>query len=324
MQELKEYLNMQKTFDPPYILTPEQENQAIEWAIKQERDKYIYNRTKKVDPNISSELMTIRANEIISDANKMQFAIDKVQVLKTANVFHYWDAVDKKNKAERVQKEIEAAEILKKQWNARTMYRFLRHQTLKNEGFEFIYHEHVQNLVKSMCYFLSRDERFVTELGYDFKKGILIKGQTGLGKTLVVKSLSENKLRHISIHSMIDINNAISKEGEYFIGPNKVVYIDDVGSGASISEATQKRSAQVNYYGTKINWFANFIESYYFNAKSKDFSSLIISTNESPQGFEELFGFRVRSRCAEMFNVVNVDGDDLRKSINKMKIEKLE
>ena len=82
---------------------------------------------------------------------------------------------------------------------------------------------------------------------------------------------------------------------------NSIICIDDVGTEEPI----------VNHYGTKINWFKNFIEGYY--AQFNTYESIIITTNCSFQEIEQKYGGRVRSRMAQMFNVINVEGDDFRK-----------
>jgi len=78
------------------------------------------------------------------------------------------------------------------------------------------------------------------------------------------------------------------------------LYLDDVGTEEPI----------VNHYGTKINWFKNFIEMYYL--KNKPFNKLIISTNNSFDEIESKYGFRVRSRIKDMFNIIDVQGKDMR------------
>jgi DNA replication protein DnaC len=77
--------------------------------------------------------------------------------------------------------------------------------------------------------------------------------------------------------------------------------IDDVGSEA----------VPVKYYGTEINWFKDFIETIYL--KQTNYSNVIITTNLGGEEIEKLYGYRVRSRLREMFNVIELTGKDLRK-----------
>jgi hypothetical protein len=163
-----------------------------------------------------------------------------------------------------------------------------------------IYMPHTERLIKSMCYFLSEDKRFETELGNDFNKGILIRGVSGLGKTFIPKCLSENEFKPISIYSTIEISNICREEGEFKPCFKSILYLDDVGT----------EQTPVLHYGTKINWIKDFIEMYYL--KSTSFNKLIISTNFSFNELEEKYGFRFRSRVKEMFNIVDVSGTDMR------------
>jgi DNA replication protein DnaC len=169
-------------------------------------------------------------------------------------------------------------------------------------GKEFILNEDNKRLITTLCYFFSADQRFETELNFSMKKGLLIRGISGLGKTHLVKCLENNELNPVLILSMIEISEEIKQEGEYQIkvGDKKIIYLDDVGT----EEAT------INHYGTKINFFKNFIEGYYL--RNSPFNRLIISTNNSAAEIEEKYGFRVRSRMRDMFNVIDIHGRDMR------------
>ncbi len=68
---------------------------------------------------------------------------------------------------------------------------------------------------------------------------------------------------------------------------------------------------RIVHYGTTVTWFKNFIEQYYL-VQRKNFSGLIISTNNDFDELEDKYGFRVRSRLREMFNIVDVEGNDMR------------
>lgn len=141
-------------------------------------------------------------------------------------------------------------------------------------------------------------------MGFSFKKGLLIRGVSGLGKTFLVKCIEKNEIKPIKTVSMIEVSYELKQEGEYQIkqGNNRIIYLDDVGT----EEAT------INHYGTKINWFKDFIETVYLRGVEKGFGGLIISTNNSFAEIEEKYGFRVRSRCKDMFNIIDVTGEDMR------------
>lgn len=154
--------------------------------------------------------------------------------------------------------------------------------------------------IKALCFFFASDTRFETDFNYSFQKGLWVRGLPGRGKTYPLISLQTNASFPFRIHSMITIAQTIHETGEYHI-TDFLKVIDDVGSEQSL----------INHFGTKINWFKDFIEVYY--AAKEPFNQLIITTNLDFDEVEKMYGFRVRSRIKEMFNIIDVQGKDLRK-----------
>jgi DNA replication protein DnaC len=191
---------------------------------------------------------------------------------------------------------------LKERCDAMYMFKLMKWTSQNEYGTPLIMNDQNKHFMAALCYFLSEDPRFETELGYDLNKGLLIRGISGLGKTHLVKCLQDNELNPVLILSMVEITETIRDTGEFQInlGGRKVVYLDDVGT----EEAT------VNHFGSKISFFKNFVELVYL--KNKVFNKLMISTNNSFQQIEEKYGFRVRSRMKDMFNVIDVKGEDMR------------
>ncbi len=188
--------------------------------------------------------------------------------------------------------------------DATYMFKLMKWSSQNNFGRKLIVNENTTYLIKVLCYFLSNDIRFEKELGFSFSKGLLIRGISGLGKTHLVRCLENNELSPILVLSMIEITDEIKDQGQYELklGNKKVVYLDDVGT----EEAT------VNHFGTKISFFKNFIELVYLKNKENGFNKLMISTNNSFAEIEAKYGFRVRSRMKDMFNTIDVKGEDLR------------
>jgi DNA replication protein DnaC len=130
---------------------------------------------------------------------------------------------------------------------------------------------------------------------------MMILGTAGLGKTKVIEAVKGNELHPISIYSMIDITRKLRLTGDVELNTRQFILLDDVGS----EEET------VKFYGTDITWFKDFIESYYL--ENKYYSNLFITTNCDGNLIEKKYGYRVRSRLREMFNVIELKGEDLRK-----------
>lgn len=277
-----------------YILTEEEENKAIEHEIERLEKHYAW---KLYDKGVDSK------GEILSKLASIDLTdkIDVAAILERANsIKHYgiWEKQQRENEkieAENKQKELQAT------WDANKFYKLIKwaSQTLYDKP--LIVNSDTMAIIKPLCFFLSGDKRFETELGYHLNKGLCFRGISGLGKTHIVKCAAENELHRIFVVSMLEIASEVKDEGEYSLpqGYGKF-YLDDVGS----EEHTQ------NHYGTKINWFKNFIETFYL--RSQQYSRLIISTNNTAMQIEEKYGFRVRSRFKDMFNIIDVSGKDLR------------
>jgi hypothetical protein len=297
LNKLAEQLNLTRLKDDspePYTLTPDEEKEALEHAVNNARGFF---KWKMEGLKYSPEEISLRILQ--KDWEK---EIDREEVLKRANSnknYAIWQLAQREK--ERIEQE-NHQKALKEAWSAARI-KELMYWTSKNEyGKDFIVNEHNKPLIVAVCYFLSRDPRFETELGYDLKKGLLIRGVSGLGKTYIVRCAEENMLNPILFLSMLDITAAVQKDGEYFLkwADRKICYLDDVGT----------EQPEVLHFGTRIHWFKDFIENYY--SRNKVYNRLMISTNHSFKEIEEKYGFRVRSRMKAMFNVIDVTGTDMR------------
>lgn len=292
-QELSSINPNYKAPELPYTLTPEEEESAIKYKIDSLRDLASW-KMRQAQMNL---------NQIEEKLNTMDFneEFDRQAYLKKVSDLKYWDIEKQNREADYNRQKREEMESLHKYWDANKMYEYLYWSSSNLYGKTLVWNDNNLHYIKSMCFFLSMDTRFETELKYSFKKGILIRGNYGIGKTHVIKCLAGNKLQPIGMYSMIKISEKIKEDGEYNLQSGfKKTYLDDVGT----EEPT------INHYGTKINFFKDFIEKAY---NWHDYSQLIITTNCSFDEIEEKYGGRVRSRMAEMFNVINVTGEDFRK-----------
>lgn len=279
--------------EQPWLLTKEDEEKIIEAEIKSLKDRYV----KKM------LLLAINNDEIIKKVSEIDWEskLDKKNILEYANKCYNHSIWEKKQREkEKIENENNKQKLLEK-CNARYMYSLMKWTSKNDFGKDLILNQYNKKFITTICYFLSKDNRFETELEYSFSKGLLIRGICGIGKTYLLKCVSDNELNPIDIFSMIHITDEIRKNGEFKIKARKIIYLDDVGA----EEPT------VNHYGSKISFFEDFILRYYVHNKS--FYNLIVSTNNNPNELEAKYGFRVRSRMREMFNVIDVQGDDMRK-----------
>lgn len=279
----------------PYILTPEEEKEAIAHEVSRLRSHKAW-RLKEMglkEGDIDVRLDAINFEDELSFGDILERANSNKQ-------YSIWQ--ENQRVKDREKKEAEKKEI-KELCTAAYLFRLMKWTSKTLYGKDLIVNSDNKKLITAVCYFISEDPRFETEFGYSFKKGLLIRGIAGLGKTHIVRCVEGNPLNPILTLSMLEISDVVKHEGDYEINlaGKKVIYLDDVGTEEPV----------VVHFGTRIAFFKNFIESYYL--KTKQYNRLILSTNNSFDEIESRYGFRVRSRLKEMVNIIDVTGKDMRK-----------
>lgn len=278
-----------------YILTKEEETASIRNAIDSLR--------KHKEWQLKHQ--GFKEGDVLLRMSKIDFEkeIDKENVLKISNsnkLYNIWQKEQIKRKEE---EEVRKREELQKVCTAKYMFNVMSWTSKNVYNKALVVNSSNSALITALCFFVSRDKRFEDELGFSFNKGLLIRGYTGLGKTHLVRCLEDNELNPILALSTIEVTEELKEFGSFNIEmkDKRILFIDDFGTEETV----------VNHYGTKISYFKNFIEKFYFN--NKKYWNLIISTNLNNQSIEESYGFRVRSRVYDMFNIITVKGEDMRR-----------
>jgi DNA replication protein DnaC len=296
LHKLAETLNLTDLQElEPYVLTPDDENGAIEQAIISAKQLAAWkmNRMQYSQEEIFSKLSRINWEE----------TIDQENVLKLANTAKLQDQWHESQQIKRRQEEETQRKDLELFWTYTRVFNLMKWNSEHVFGKPFDHDPDNLKAVKAICFFVSRNDRFIHELNYDARKGLLLRGPSGTGKTHLVRCVENNGLNPILTQSTLSVTDQLKDQGEFKfqINGQRIIYLDDVGTEEPV----------VNYYGTKISWFKNFIEGVYL--KSKVFNHLIISTNLNWQGIGEMYGYRVESRMREMFNVIDLTGKDRRR-----------
>lgn len=274
------------------ILTEEEKNYHLAYAIEQAQKAYA---NKLADRGAS----TMQVMQKISEKNWSE-EINPQEVLQAAANRKYWHQEDLRRQHERLKKEHDERQAIEREWNTdRYLSMIAEHFTAKNGEFRNLPGQ--KRYITALAYFLSRDPRFESELGYSLNRGLMIMGDPGLGKTETLKAVSVNKRLPLAIVSMLEIADHVKETGSCELNLNRTVVIDDIGT----------EPVPVKYYGTEINWFKEFIEIVYLRQSS--YENLIITTNLGGDRIQELYSYRVRSRLRDMFNVIEVSGEDQRK-----------
>lgn len=289
--ELLEQIPASKIIDYDYILTEQDEKNAIAHEV---------NILKTAAERKAKGL---KSKQEINQLLKTDFEskLNKAEIFERYNLLKHRQNDNELKRIEKIEYETNRRNEIKLQWNYGKFYREIKNH-FENKTGSFIFNDVNKHFIMSICYFLANSDRFNDVLGLSLSKGLLVAGNTGIGKTETIKAIKDNALNPIAIYSMIEITDFVKKEGDFNLRlGQKIICLDDVGT----------EQPTVKHYGTEISWFKDFIETYYLD--KQPFNKLIITTNLTGEEIEERYGRRVRSRMREMFNQISLKGEDLRK-----------
>lgn len=207
----------------------------------------------------------------------------------------------------RARVESEKAELIAK-WDYKQFFKKMRVECWNRTGKDLIFNAVTERLIKTVCYRLSGDAKYETELGYSFGKGLILRGSVGLGKTFIFDLVKDNPVCSVQMITMHEIIAEVIEKGDYKgarFASYGLVYFDDVGTEYFGDNAIKR-------YGTEINWFKTFIETVYSKDKTQ-LRRIVFSTNDNADTMEKKYGFRVRDRLAEMFDVLDLHGESMRR-----------
>lgn len=198
-------------------------------------------------------------------------------------------------------------EELKSHYNYEDLITWLESKGKEHYGNHFkIIEEDYPIIYKLIAYFL-KDEQACFQLGVNLKKGILLSGPIGCGKTSLMNLMkyltppefkfSIKPCRDISFEFIQDGYNVIHKysKGQLYKSEPKIYCFDDLGLENNLK-----------YFGNECNVMAEILLSRYDIYISKRIQTHI-TTNLSASEIEAQYGNRVRSRMRELFNLVAFD-----------------
>ncbi|MDF4221076.1 hypothetical protein PXC01_05715 [Maribacter sp. M208] len=152
--------------------------------------------------------------------------------------------------------------------------------------------------------YFSGDPAFETETSGELRKGLMIFGPCGTGKSSVFDiirkicidyNLMQYWFSNVSVH---DVVTEFNKHGESIVDKYSkgVVHFDDLG--------TEK---MVQLWGVKENLFTRLLQIRYNNFKLKG-TKTYVTTNHSIKDLEKIYGKQVYDRLYEMFNFIELGG----------------
>lgn len=172
---------------------------------------------------------------------------------------------------------------------------------------------------KALCRYFTGHESFEKMGdGYSLKKGIMLCGNVGRGKTTLMSLFRANKRQSFRLISCRDLADRFATEGHELLHnwsrpinvPSHIdtfyqneigVCFDDLGT-----ESSKKN------FGNEVNVMENILMNRY-DLGVMPFYYTHVTTNLSGDQIEEFYGTRVRSRMREMFNMIILPGEDRRK-----------
>lgn len=186
----------------------------------------------------------------------------------------------------------------------------LREKVL-SENPEYILDDNNSHIFNALCAYFSNDNSFEGIFEGSFKKGLMLFGPVGCGKTSLMKMFSLNSFKPFVVNPVRKISDSYAEKGspalyqysslcevykhQYFGFDQVGRCFDDVGT-----EDLKKN------FGNEVNVIQDILYKIYDNNLIGSFH---ITTNLSGDQIEQAYGQRIRSRMREMFNILTFESD---------------
>ncbi len=173
-------------------------------------------------------------------------------------------------------------------------------EVLSKRGDSLVVNETNKRVLGQIVLWYALDKRFKGDL----RKGLMIRGNVGTGKTVIVKALKEliksKEGKNACFLHSTELQDLYVKDDQEGIQRAKLrdyTIIDDVGV-----ESTESK-----LYGNVKEPFNDVFDYRYRNDKI-----MIITTNLTPSEIEDTYGARIIDRFRECMNDLVLDGESFR------------
>ena len=205
----------------------------------------------------------------------------------------YWDKVDQIQEPIRLSPE-------------QMKYVFLKRAS-KIIGKQFVIDEFNQEIIDKLSHYFSGSYE-AEKYGMSLSKGILLMGERGTGKTVIMRAFSENPHQSFKVTSVRFITYDFVETGfqvvKNFCVPESIainVYGQSLSGFCFDDLGTDEERRR---YGDKVNAMGEILLNRY---DCIDHHFTHVTTNLNANAIEEFYGPRLRSRFREMFNVISFD-----------------
>jgi len=196
-----------------------------------------------------------------------------------------------------------------------TCFRIMEKKGKELFGDHFMIAEVDRSLITSLLAYFLHDDVSAVQYNLSFRKGILLTGPVGCGKTTLMSLLRLFQLpeqrfilrpcREVSFEFIRDGYSVIEKYSRLSYNKDipKTYCFDDLGTEDNLK-----------YFGNDCNAMAEILLSRYDLFVSRKMLTHL-TTNLTGSEMEDYYGLRVRSRLREMFNLIAFDANSKDKRI---------
>lgn len=284
----------------PVQTSPERE--AIDYVNEAECDAYLAEKFPGIHPTPRDYFFgKIRAYEI---------AVERA------------DAIRKQEIQRRKVEQLKAMWTFDEMWDAAYSYGKSIGQT---EGFEFVIDDANRQAFELLCLYFTNDKRFedydFMGVKYDLNKGLWLQsGVRGSGKSVLLRCFTLNKRACLAYKHTSELANLYSRNGYPAIdpftkplplSPSPINFYQDQ---AAIIYDELFGESKANYMGNPLNiseYIINALYDFSNGQRGKKYLSHCTSNCDGSE-IEQKSGKNYRSRMADMFNLIKLDGPDRR------------
>lgn len=175
-------------------------------------------------------------------------------------------------------------------------------QKLYHPGFKVIADDY--EIIYKLLVYILQDKAGAEKYNLSFRKGILLSGPVGCGKTSlmnIIRHLQPPEIRFI-MKSCRDVSFEFIQEGYGTIHKySKQAFKNDIPRTYCFDDLGTENN--LKYYGNECNVLAEILLSRYDLFISRHMLSHL-TTNLNSSEIEEIYGTRIRSRLREQFNLI--------------------
>lgn len=181
----------------------------------------------------------------------------------------------------------------------------------------FILDDFNQQIIFDLACYFTGDEKFNASDkngNRSLKKGLLLYGNVGCGKTTLMRLFSENQIASYVVVSCRQVASEFSENGYDAINSYCGFYHKDTLKGRKFGHSDSLgicfddlgTEDMKKHFGNNSNVMAEVILNRY-DGISKLANRTHITTNLTGNDIESIYGNRLRSRMREMFNMISFD-----------------